>query len=52
MMNGMTERDRPVYDTLLGFLGFIAWPFVRSSWRKMVRDIKEEHSKRELPAWP
>ena len=51
-MHGMTERDRPVYDTMLSLIAFIAWPFVRSSWRKMVRDIKEDHSKRELAPWP
>jgi hypothetical protein len=52
MMSGMTARDSPIYETFTGFIGFIAWPFVRASWRKMIRDYKEEHAKRELPAWP
>ena len=43
MMSGMTERDNAIIDSFQGFIGFIAWPFVRSSWRKMIRDHKEEH---------
>jgi len=52
MMTGMTERDNPIYDILTGFIGSIAWPFVRGSWRKMIRKYKAEHAGRELPSWP
>jgi len=51
-MAGMTERDSPIYDTVTGLLGFMAWPFIRLSWRKMILRYKEEHAKRELPEWP
>ena len=51
-MQGMTSRDNPVTDTLAGFIGFVVWPFVRASWRKMILNYKDEHAKRELPPWP
>lgn len=51
-MQGMTERDNAIWDGLTGLIGLIAWPFVRFSWRRMIRAYKDEHAKRKLPAWP
>ena len=52
MMMGMTERDNPIMDSLIGFIGFVVFPFIRMSWRKQIVKYKEEHLKRELPNWP
>jgi hypothetical protein len=52
MMAGMTERDTVFYDFLTGVYGMIGFPFVRGSWRKLIRGYKDEHAKRELPPWP